>query len=253
MATAGYEIKHRRGGGISFRAEGQERYTALRSSTLGKGYGQEEIQATIESRIPSGSRAAQPRKVNLIVDIQAKMRDGKGPAYERWAKVFNLKQIAAAVQYLQENNLLVYEDLEQKADAATERFHSASDKLKVTEAAMKRNSGLKAVIVDYAKTQPIFEEYKAKKYNNKYLAEHEADIAVYRAAQATMKELLQGAKLPKMDTLKAEWQALTANKKSGYAEYRAAQKDMREVSIIKQNIDTLLGLTDRQKNKEMER
>ena len=181
------------------------------------------------------------------------MKDGKGPAYERWAKVFNLKQMAAAVQFLQENKLLAYEDLQARADTAADRFHSASNKLKTTESAIKRNAGLKAAIADYAKTRPIFEEYRARKYSNKYLSEHEADIAVYRAAQATMKELLQGAKLPKMATLKAEWQTLSAEKKSGYAEYRAAQKDMREVVVIKQNIDTLLGLTDRPKSKELER
>ena len=167
--------------------------------------------------------------------------------------MYNLKQMAAALQYLQENNLLAYGDLEAKADTAADRFHSLGDKLKQTEAAMKRNAELKSAIMDYARTRPVFEEYKAKKYSNKYLAEHGADIAVYRAAQATMKELLDGAKLPKMDSLKAEWQTLTAAKKSGYAEYKAAQKDMREAVTIKANIDSLLGLTAPQKNKEMER
>ncbi len=157
------------------------------------------------------------------------------------------------LQYLQEHKLLAYEDLAAKADAATERLHSISDGIRQTEAAMKRNAELKAAITDYAKTRPVFNEYKAKKYRNKYIAEHEAEIAVYRAAQRTMKELLQGAKLPKMDALKAEWQTLSAAKKSGYAEYRAAQKEMREVITVKANIDHLLGLTDRQKNKEMER
>ena len=157
------------------------------------------------------------------------------------------------MQYIQENNLLDYEDLSAKAEAAADRFHSASDKLKQTEAAIKHNADLKAAIVDFAKTRPIFEEYKAKKYSNKYLAEHEADIAVYRAAQATMKELLQGEKLPKIADLKAEWQTLTAKKKSEYSEYRAAQKDMREAVTIKANIDHLLGIDNRDNIKDMER
>ena len=157
------------------------------------------------------------------------------------------------MQYLQENNLLVYEDLSAKADAATARMHGIGDTLNKTETAMKRNAELKAAIADYARTRPVFDEYKNKKYSNKYLSEHEADISVYRAAQATMKELLNGAKLPKMDALKSEWLTLTATKKSGYAEYRAAQKDMREVIAIKSNIDCLLGITGEAKNKEHER
>ena len=68
-----------------------------------------------------------------------------------------------------------------------------------------------------------------------------------------MRELLGGAKLPKMDALKTEWKDLTAAKKSEYAEYRDAQKDMREVVAVKANIDHLLGITGREKNKDMER
>lgn len=258
MAAAGFEHKWGRGGVLSFRAPdyGQERFTRLRSSTLGDGYGVEDIRAVIDGRAPLPERRtalAAPRKVNLIIDIQEKLKQGKGAAYAKWATVYNLKQMAAALQYLQENNLLVYEDLAARAESAAARMHSAGDSLQQTETAMKRNAELKKATVDYARTRPIFAEYKAKKYSRQYLSEHEADIAVYRAAQATMKEILNGEKLPKMDALKTEWQSLTAAKKSGYTEYRAAQKDMREVIAVKANIDHLLGITGREINKETER
>lgn len=193
------------------------------------------------------------RKVNLIVDIQSRMRAGKGPAYEQWAKIYNLKQMAAALQYLQENGLRDYADLEQKAAQAADRFHTLSDSIKSTETAMRTNTELKTAVVDYAKTRPIFEEYKAAKYSRKYLAEHEADIATYRAARATMDRLLNGSKLPKMDTLKTEFQQLAADKKKAYREYQEVKKEMQEIITVKSNIDHLLGLTDGQKNKEMER
>lgn len=213
----------------------------------------EDIRAIIEGRaaLPESRTRPTPRKVNLVIDIQQKMKQGKGPAYARWATVYNLKQMAAALQYLQENNLLDYDALVAKAEAATERFHNVSGKLKQTEAAMKHNSDLKAAIVDYAKTRPIFDEYKARKYSRKYLAEHEADIAVYRAAQTAMRELLNGERLPKIDTLKTEWQKLSTVKKSGYAEYRAAQKVMCEVIAIKANIDHLLCLPFSGKSKTL--
>ena len=255
LSGAGFEHKWGRGGVLSFRAEGQERFTRLRASTLGDGYSMESILAVIEGRAPHPTGQTRPalNSVSLIIDIQGKMRDGKGPAYQRWATVYNLKQMAAALQYLQENNLLVYDDLAAKAEEAVEHFHRAGDKLKVTETAMKRNADLKAAIADYARTRPAFNEYKARKYSNQYLSEHEADIAVYRAAQSTMRELLDSEQLPKMDELRAEWQTLSAEKKSGYRDYREAQKDMREVIAVKANIDHLLGITDKEKNKEMER
>lgn len=254
MAAAGFEVKHGRGGVISFRAEGQERFTRLRSSTLGEGYGQEDIQAIIEGRAaPSKGRAGTTRKVNLIIDIQSRMKAGKGPAYERWAKVFNLKQMAATLQYLQENDLLEYEQLEKKATEAADRFHTLADQIKSIEGAMSVNAELKTAIVDYAKTRPVFDGYKVAKYSKKYLAEHEAEITVYRAARATFQRVLSGAKLPKMDALKEEYQKLAATKRAAYREYRAVRKDMQEVVTAKSNIDHLLGLTDTQKNKEQER
>ena len=254
MTIVGYEIKHRRGGGVSFRAQGQERFTQLRAPTLGKGYGQEDIQAIIEGRIvSSGGRTDSTRKVNLIIDIGSRMRAGKGPAYERWATVFNLKQMAAALQFLQENRLMDYAELEKKATETTDRFHSLSDKIKSIERAASTNAELRAAVVDYAKTRPVFEEYKKQKYSRKYLSEHEADIEKYRAAQATFKRILAGAKLPKMETLTAESRELSAQKKSAYTEYRAVRKDMQELVTAKANIDHLLGLTGGRSNKEQER
>lgn len=100
MEAAGYEVKHGRGGAVSFRTSGQERFTRLWASTLGDGYGPEDIKAAISG---TGKRTGAPaRKINLVVDIQAKLKAGKGPGYERWAKIFNLKQMAAALAYLQQ-------------------------------------------------------------------------------------------------------------------------------------------------------
>ena len=257
MEAAGYKVKHGRGGSLSFRAPGQEQFTRCRVSTLGEGYGPEDIRAVIEGRAPlSSSRAAGPvkqgRKLNLIIDIQTRLQ-GKGPAYERWAKVFNLKQMAAALAYLQDNGLTEYEQLEKKAEQATEHFHTLAGKIKSVEAALATNTELKGATVNYAKTRSVFEAYKAARYSRKYLAEHEAEIEIYRAARATMSAILDGAKLPKMDRLKEEGRKLAAEKKELYAEYREARREMREVTTAKANIDYLLGLTGQEKNKEQER
>ena len=249
MEQAGYEVKQRRGV-ISFRAPGQERFTRLRSDTLGEGYSEADIRAALSG---SRQRPGQPRqKISLAIDIQSRLR-GKGPGYERWAKVFNLKQMAAALAYLQDNGLTDYEQLEQKATAATEHFHKLSDQIKSTEAALHTNMELKAATVQYAKTRPVFEKYKASKYSKKFLAEHEADIELYRAACADFKAILGGAKLPKMDTLKEEGRKLAEQKKKLYAEYRKAKADMQEVTTIKANIDYLLGYSEPGRKKEQER
>ncbi len=61
-------------------------------------------------------------KLNLLVDIQAKLQAGKGAGYARWAKVFNLKQMAQTMARLSEHNLLEYAALEEKSAAATARY-----------------------------------------------------------------------------------------------------------------------------------
>ena len=257
MEAVGFQVVHGRGGVISFRAPGHDRAARLRASTLGAGYGREDIQAVIDGKAPTRTapvrRAPTPRRVNLLIDIQERMRQGKGPAYERWAKVYNLKQMAAALQYLKEHQLFEYDDLAAKTGAATERFHTLAGDIQHTEAELSRVSDLMAAVVQYAKTRPAFDGYKAAKYSRKYLAEHEAELADYRAAKATMAELLGGEKLPKMDVLKEKRRQLAARKKALYLEYRKAQQDMRELVAVKGSVDHLRGLTDNQRNKEQAR
>ena len=257
METAGIQVKHGRGGVISFLVPGQQRAARFRASTLGDGYGPEDVQAVIDGKAPTRTapvrRAPTPRRVNLLIDIQERMRQGKGPAYERWAKVYNLKQMAAALQYLKEHQLFEYDDLAAKTDAATELFHTLAGDIQQTEVELSRVSDLMAAVVQYAKTRPAFDGYKAAKYSRKYLAEHEAVLADYRAAKATMAELLGGEKLPKMDVLKEKRRQLAARKKALYLEYHKAQQDMRELVAVKGSVDHLRGLTDNQRNKEQAR
>lgn len=253
MEQAGYEVKKVRGGSLSFRlaGQGQERFTRMRASTLGEGYDLKDILAVIDGSRKHSDQS--PHKVNLLVDIQAKLAEGKGPGYERWAKVFNLKQMAAALAYLQDNGLTEYGELEKKAAETTDRFHVLSNQIKQTESAMNTNRELKSATVQYARTRPVFEKYKAEKYSGNFLAEHEADIELYRAAQADLKRLLDGAKLPKMDALKEEGRRLAEQKRKLYAEYQRVRQDMQEVHTAKANIDYLLGYTGQDKKKEQER
>ncbi len=257
MEESGFAVKHGRGGVVSFLAPGQDKYTRLRASTLGAGFDPEDIRAVIagERPLPELPKDAPPpsRQVGLIIDIQQRMAQGKGPAYERWAKVYNLKQMAAALQFLQENNLTDYDALAAKTEAAVDRAHALAGELQTTEAALSKVSGLMGAVVEYAKTRPVFDGYKAAKYSKKYLAEHGDELDRYRVAKAAINDLLAGAKLPKMDALKKSRQELAARKKELYTQYRAAQRDMRELVAVQGNIDHLLSVTGGRENKDQER
>ena len=257
VEESGYAVKRGRGGAISFLVPGQQRATRLRSSTLGEGFDPGDIRDVIAGKRPlpklDAPAPAAPRRVDLIVDIQERLRSGKGPANERWAKVYNLKQMAAALQFMQEHQISEYDQLTTEVEAASTHFHALTEQLRQTEADLAYTSELMGAVVQYAKTRPVFDEYKAAKYSKRFLAQHEAELADYRAAKAALNDLLDGAKLPKMAQLKEKRRKLAAEKKALYAKYRAAQQEMRQAVAVKTNIDYLLGVTDGRKNKEQER
>lgn len=102
--------------------------------------------------------------VNLLVDMPAKLQAGKGPGYERWAKIFNLKQMAQTINFLTENSLIQYEDLEKEIQTATDTFNQLSTKIKDTEKRMDEINALKKHIINYAKTHDLYTAYRKGKY-----------------------------------------------------------------------------------------
>ncbi len=51
----------------------------------------------------------EPPKVNLLVDIQAKLQAGKGAGYARWAKVFNLGGYSKKFREEHEEEILLHQ------------------------------------------------------------------------------------------------------------------------------------------------
>ena len=258
LEAAGVQVLHGRGGAISFRLPGFERPARWRGSTLGDGYGPEVVQAVLEGRAPAragGGGDARPkaRRFNLVIDIRRRMAQGKGSSYARWAKVYNLKQMAAALQFLQENGLTDYAELEAKTEAAVDRAQALAGELREIEEELSHTTQLMGAVVQYAKTRPVFDGYKAARYSKKYLAQHEAELADYRAAKAAINELLDGEKLPRMAALKKKRRELAERKKALSVQYRAAQREMREIVTAKGNIDHLLDLTGGRADKEQAR
>lgn len=251
---AGYEVKP--GKHLAFHIAGQKKNTRLRS--LGDGYSENEIHAVIaggKSHAPRKARrpAKQAQGVNLLVDIQVKLQAGKGPGYERWAKVFNLKQMAQTINFLTENNLLEYAELEEKATAATARFNELSAQIKAAETRMTEIGSLKAHIINYSKTREIYTAYRKAGYSKKFYEANAGDILLHKAAKSAF-DTLPEKKIPTIKALQAEYQMLLSEKKQAWAEYAAARKEMKELLTAKMNIDRLLGDVSEgtKKNREQE-
>lgn len=253
MKAVEYEIK--KGKNLAFRGQGQKKFTRLRS--LGDGYSEQEIRNIItgsQPLPPSRSEPVQrePQQVNLLVDIQAKLLAGKGSGYEHWAKVFNLKQMAQTFNYLSENKLLEYAELEKKSTQVTDRFNALSAQIKADEARMNEIGNLKTHIINYSKTRDVYVAYRKAGYNKKFYETHAGDIILHQAAKQSF-DALNVNKLPTVKTLQEEYRALLADKKKVYAEYAAAKKDIRELLTVKANVDRILGHAPATPEKENER
>ena len=191
-------------------------------------------------------------KVNLLVDIQEKLQAGKGAGYARWAKVFNLKQMAQTMNYLTEHGLLEYAVLEEKAATATARHSELSAQIKAAETRMAEIAVLRIHIINYVKTREVYAAYRKAGYSKKFLAEHEADILLHKAAKQAFDDL-GIKKLPTVKSLQAEYATLLEGKKKDYAEYRQSREEMRELLVAKTNVDRLIGYgEERQNDREKE-
>ena len=235
---------HQRGKTISIGVEGWG--NNVRFERLGDGYTLDDLLAVLSGQKEHTPRKhpapqAVPPKVNLLVDIQAKLQAGKGAGYARWAKVFNLKQMAQTLNYLSEHGLLDYADLETKTAEETARYNALSDQIKAAEKRMAEIAVLRTHIVNYAKTRETYVAYRKAGYSKKFRQEHEEEILLHQAAKEAFNEL-NVKKLPTVKELQTEYAQLLADKKAAYGEYRQARAAMRELLTVKNNVDRVLAV-----------
>lgn len=252
LQRGGWEVK--RGKRISLKGKGQERFKRLDS--LGEDYSEAALRAIIageKEHHPREKKTVQPmRQVNLLVDIQAKLQAGKGAGYERWAKVFNLKQMAQTLNYLSENNLMNIEDLTAKTDAVTARVHELQVTIRETEKRMAELHALKGHIINYVKTREVYAAYRMVGYSKKFVAEHEQEIKLHQAAKEAF-SALGTQKIPKVKEIQAEYDTLREKKKQVYAAYHQAQDEMRQLLTVRANVEGILGIEEKEKERQKEK
>lgn len=238
MQEAGYEIKT--GKYISFRAKGQERFT--RSKTIGENYTEERIKERIAGRTPRRSqRQTTPKGISLIGDIQERIRliDSKG--YEYKAKLTILKEAARTLNYLTENNLLQYADLEKKVEDVHSAYDRTGKELKGVEARLREVQPLIKNISNYQRLKPVYDAFQKAKDKPGFKAKHEAELVIFEAARSTLLAMQGDEKLPSLKTLQAEQQRLLDEQQRLYDERAKLKKEVKQIETIKSNVDTFLA------------
>ena len=238
MQEAGYEIKT--GKYISFRAEGQERFT--RSKTIGENYTEERIKERIAGRTPRRNRRQTvPKGISLIGDIQERIRLIGSKGYEYKAKLTILKEAARTLNYLTENNLLQYADLEKKVEDVHSSYDRTGKELKGVEARLREVQPLIKNISNYQRLKPVYDAFQKAKDKPGFKAKHEAELVIFEAARSTLLAMQGDEKLPSLKTLQAEQQRLLEEQQRLYDERAKLKKDVKQIETIKSNVDTFLA------------
>ena len=249
MREAGYEIKT--GKYISFRAEGQERFT--RSKTIGENYTEENIRERIKGRSPRKRQMQTGRKgISLIIDIQNSIKAQESKGYEHWAKINNLKEAAKTINFLTENNLLQYSDLEAKVADIHSSFARTGDDLKRVEARLRDVQPLIKNISNYQRLKPVADALARAKDKAAFREKHQAELVIYEAARSTLKAMQGDKKLPSLKSLQTELQQLQDEQQRLYDERAKLKKQAKQIDTIKANVDIFLSL-DREDEKEKQR
>ena len=235
LEQQGYEVK--RGKFTSVKGARPKRF--IRFRTLGAGYSEEELKAVLAGEAehcPWKKHPVQEQKFQMLVDIQAKLAEGKGDGYARWAKRYNLKEMSKTLIFLQENKIGSMDEMEEQVRAATMRYHELGDSIKAAEARMAEIAVMKTHIINYAKTRSIYESYRKAGYSKRFLEANRESIALHKAAKAAFDEAGL-KKLPKVKELSIEYVELLKKKKAEYPSYRKARERMQELMKAQKNVE----------------
>ena len=254
MQEAGYEIKT--GKYISFRAEGQERFT--RSKTIGENYTEERIRERIQGRTPRKlQRQSDRSSVSLISRIQERIAEVGSKGFEHTAKLTILKEAARTLNYLTENNLLQYADLEKKVEDVRSSYARTGEDLKAVEARLRTVQPLIKNIGNYQKLKPVWDAYMKAKDKPTFRTKHEAELVIFEAAKSTLLAMQGDGKLPSLKSLQTEQQRLLDEQQRLYDERARLKKEAKTIDTMKANVDAFLKPTPyperaKEKNSQIE-
>lgn len=247
LEAAGYEIKQ--GKQIAVRKTDRKRFVRL--DTLEPAYHERNLRRRLGEE-PAEQAEERPRDFNIVLDIQQIIAKNKGANYERWAKRYNMKQVAKSLCFMQEHGIKTMAELTELCDGASRRFDELTESMKQKQAQLERISEMRTHIVSFAKTKAIYDEYRKSGYSRKFFEAHREEILLHKAAKEFFNSL-QLSKLPKVKDLSEEYGQILAEKKKEYAEYKEIKSQMQDYLIAKQNIEAMLKSEEQAKEENREK
>ena len=227
-----------------------DRTKPITSRKLGDVFSKEKVLAVLAENVERRKTAAlrradpNPDKVSRLIDIQSKLASGKGAGYERWVKVFNLKQLSKSVALLSEHGVSTEDELAQRIAELQSQYSEALEVLKDLETHIDENRERSRHVSAYLQNRKIAQQAKAAKDPETFREQHRAELTAYQAAAAYFKaHNIQ--KLPSLKQLKVEREELISEKAQFYQKYCEAHKAWLDLSTAQQNLEALHRAEDR--------
>ena len=233
MQQYGIAVKESRGR-LSYLPAGRTKF--IRAKHLGDKFEKELVLAALKENAER-KRAIQfkPDRIGKLVDIQVKLKQGKGIGYERWAKKHNLKAMAQTLILLQEKDLLNEDVLDQRIEELQTQYDSAKEVVLDLETRMAENKKLRSHVAAYQQYRPLAQKLKSARHPVTFEEQHRAELTAYRAAAAYLKAN-NITKLPSPNKLEAEYAQLASEKAKFYEQYKEAKEELLKLKTAKQNI-----------------
>ena len=229
----GIAVKESRGC-LSYLPAGRTKF--IRAKKLGDKFDKVEVLTTLQANAERKRTVTlKPDRIGKVIDIQAKLAEGKGTGYERWAKKFNLKAMAQTLLLLQEKGLTDEDALNQRIGELETKYHDALAVVKDLEGRMKANNELRYYVATYASTKSVAQQLKTANRPADFENQHRAELTAYRAAAAYFKTN-NIIKLPSPKKLEAEYAQLASEKAKFYEQYKEAKEELLKLKTAKQNV-----------------
>ena len=233
MQQYGITVKESRGQ-LSYLPAGRTKF--IRAKHLGDKFDKAAVLATLQANAERKPKVQfKQDAIGKLIDIQAKLAEGKGTGYERWAKKYNLKAIAQTLILLQEKDLLNEDALNQRIAELETKYHDSLAVVKDLEGRMKTNKELRYHIAAYTSTKNVAQQLKTAKRPAAFEEQHRAELTAYRAAAAYFKAN-NLTKLPSPKKLEAEYAQLASEKAKFYEQYKEAKEELLKLKTAKQNV-----------------
>ena len=233
MQQYGIAVKESRGC-LSYLPAGRTKF--IRAKHLGDKFNKAAVLSTLQANTERKPKAQfKQDTIGKLVDIQAKLKQGKGIGYERWAKKHNLKAMAQTLILLEEKGLTDEDALDQRIAELDTKFHESLTVVKDLEGRMKVNKELRYHVAAYTSTKSVAQQLKAAKRPAAFEEQHRAELTAHRAAAAYLKAN-DITKLPSPKKLEAEYAQLASEKAKFYEQYKEAKEELLKLKTTKQNV-----------------